>query len=146
MQRTSSRAENPPSANSYGSGIRILIVEDEETLRESCASILSDDGYNVATTGLAREAENLLRHSVFDVLLLDWYMSGIPGAELLPVALAANPATRVIAVTGKATLASSLEAMRIGAWAYLPKPFSAVQLGIVVGQAAHATLTARESL
>src|SRR2546427_560426 len=125
-QRTSLRAEHPPSANSYGSGIRILIVEDEETLRESCASILSHDGYNVASTGLAREAQNLLRHSVFDVLLLDWYMSEIPGAELLPVALAANPATRVIAVTGKATLASSLEAMRIGAWAYLPKPFSAV--------------------
>src|SRR5438876_10615766 len=146
MQRTASLAEHPPSANCYGSGIRILIVEDEETLRESCASILSHDGYNVATTGLAGEAQNLLRHSVFDVLLLDWYMSGIPGAELLPVALAANPATRVIAVTGKATLASSLEAMRIGAWAYLPKPFSAVQLGIVVGQAAHATLMARESL
>ncbi len=145
-ERKSLRAEHPPSANSYGSGIRILIVEDEETLRESCASILSQDGYNVATTGVAGEAQNLLRHSVFDVLLLDWYMSGIPGAELLPVALAANPATRVIAVTGKATLASSLEAMRIGAWAYLPKPFSAVQLGIVVGQAAHATLTARESL
>src|SRR3989475_5723285 len=119
-QRTSLRAEHPPSANSYGSGIRILIVEDEETLRESCASILSHDGYNVASTGLAREAQNLLRHSVFDVLLLDWYMSEIPGAELLPVALAANPATRVIAVTGKATLASSLEAMRISAWAYLP--------------------------
>src|ERR1043166_816601 len=83
---------------------------------------------------------------VFELFLLDWYMSAVPGAELLPLALAANPLTRVIAVTGKPTLASSLEAMRIGAWAYLPKPFSAVQLGILVGQAAHATLTARESL
>src|SRR5256712_2333391 len=146
MQRTSLRAEHPPSANSYGSGIRILIVEDEETLRESCASILSHDGYNVASTGLAGAAQNLLRHSLFDVLLLDWYMNEIPGAELLPVALAANPATRVIAVTGKPTLASSLEALRIGAWASMPKPFAAVQLGILVGQAAHATLTARESL
>jgi DNA-binding NtrC family response regulator len=146
MQRTSLRPEYPPSANSYGSGIRILIVEDEETLRESCASVLSDDGYDVASIGEAREAQNLLRHRVFDVLLLDWYLSGIPGCELLPLALAANPATRVIAVTGKPTLASSLEALRIGAWAYLPKPFSAVQLGILVGQAAHATLTARESL
>jgi DNA-binding NtrC family response regulator len=124
----------------------VLIVEDEDTLRESCASILSDDGYNVATTGVAREAQNLLRHSRYDVLLLDWYMSDVPGCELLPLAVAANPMTRVIAVTGKATLASSLEAMRIGAWAYLPKPFSAVQLAIVVGQAAHATLAARESL
>jgi len=126
--------------------IKILIVEDEETLRESCASVLSHDGYNVSSTGVAREAQNLLRHNMYDVVLMDWYLSDIPGSELLPVALGANPATRVIAVTGKPTLASSLEAMRIGAWAYLPKPFSAVQLSILVGQASHATLSARESL
>ena len=139
-----------PDSASNGSGssstIRVLIVDDEETLRESCASVLSDDGYAVSTSGAAREAQNLLRHNVFDVLLLDWYMSEIPGAELLPLALAANPLTRVIAVTGKPTLASSLEAMRIGAWAYLPKPFSAMQLAILVGQAAHATHTAREAV
>ena len=128
------------------SAIRILIVEDEDTLRESCASVLADDGYTVATTGAPREAQMLLRHNIFDVLLLDWYLSDIPGSELLPVALAANPMTRVIVVTGKPTLASSLEAMRTGAWAYLPKPFSAVQLAILVGQAAHATLAARASL
>jgi DNA-binding NtrC family response regulator len=145
-ERSFLRPDYAPPVVTPGTGIRILIVEDEDTLRESCASVLSHDGYTVATTGVAREAQNLLRHSVFDVLLLDWYMSDVPGCELLPVALAANPMTRVIAVTGKPTLASSLEAMRIGAWAYLPKPFSAVQLGIVVGQAVHATLAARESL
>jgi DNA-binding NtrC family response regulator len=124
----------------------VLIVEDEDTLRESCASVLGDDGYVVATTGQPREAETLLRHNVFDVLLLDWYLRDVPGRELLPVALAANPQTRVIVVTGKPTLASSMEAMRTGAWAYLPKPFSAVQLAILVGQAAQATLAARQSL
>jgi DNA-binding NtrC family response regulator len=144
--RTALRPDSPPTALRTRSAIRILIVEDEDTLRESCASVLTDDGYSVTTCGVAREAQNLLRHNTYDVLLLDWYMSDIPGSELLPVALAANPLTRVIAVTGKATLASSLEAMRIGTWAYLPKPFSAVQLAILVGQAAHATLTARESL
>jgi len=134
----------PPSA--ANSAIRILIVEDEDTLRESCASVLSHDGYCVTTSGVAQEAYDLLRHTVFDILLVDWYMSDIPGRELLAVALAANPLTRVIAVTGKATLASSLEAKDSGAWAYLPKPFSAVQLDILVGQAAHAILSARESL
>ena len=143
--RTAQRPETPSSGHGPSS-IRILIIEDEETLRDSCASVLSHDGYAVSSCGVAREAQNLLRHNVFDVLLLDWYMSDIPGAELLPLALSANPMTRVIAVTGKPTLASSLDAMRIGAWAYLPKPFSAVQLAILVGQAAHATLTARESL
>src|SRR5258706_206953 len=128
------------------SAIRVLIVEDEETLRESCASVLTHDGYQVASTGVAREAQNLLRRNAFDVLLLDWYMSEIPGSELLPVALATNPTTCVIASTGKPSLASSLEAKRLGVWAYLPKPFSAVQLAIAVGQAAHTTLQVRESL
>src|SRR4051794_28028809 len=108
-----------PSTNS---SIRILIAEDEETLRESCASVLSHDGYSVTATGLAREAEQLLRRSSFDVLLLDWYLNDIPGRQLLPIALDTNPLTRVIAVTGKATLASSLEATGLGAWAYLAKP------------------------
>jgi len=128
------------------SAIRVLIVEDEETLRESCDSVLTHDGYDVTSTGVAREAQTLLRHKTFDVLLLDWYMSDIPGSQLLPVALATNPTTRVIAVTGKPTLASSLEAMSLGTWAYLPKPFSAVQLSILVGRAAHTTLQVRESL
>src|SRR5436853_7641435 len=73
--------------------IRVLIVDDEDTLRESCASVLSHDGYTVTMSGVAREAQNLLRHNIYDIVLLDWYMSDIQGAELLPVALAANPAS-----------------------------------------------------
>ncbi len=144
--QTTLRSPNPRPGIPGGPGIRVLIVEDEDTLRESCASVLADDGYTVSTTGVPREAQTLLRHNVFDVLLLDWYLSDVPGSELLPVALAANPMTRVIVVTGNPSLASSLEAIRTGAWAYLPKPFSAVQLAILVGQAAHATLAARESV
>src|SRR2546426_4251467 len=53
-----------PSASN--SPIRILIVEDEPTLRESCASVLEHDGYAVKTSGVARAAENLLRHKAFD--------------------------------------------------------------------------------
>jgi DNA-binding NtrC family response regulator len=143
---TDQTALRPDSKPAGIESIRVLVIDDEETLRESCASVLSHDGYTVSTSGVAREAQTLLRHNTFDVLLLDWYMRDIPGAELLPLALAANPLTRAIAVTGKPTLASSLEAMKIGAWAYLAKPFSAVQLAILVGQAAHATLLARQSL
>src|SRR6266704_5639169 len=105
--RTAVRPDYPSPTSSSPADIRILIIEDEETLRESCASVLSHDGYDVTTIGVAREAQNLLRHNLFDVVLMDWYMSDIPGAELLPLALAGNPATRVIAVTGKPTLASS---------------------------------------
>ncbi|MGE5802972.1 MAG: sigma-54-dependent transcriptional regulator [Gemmatimonadota bacterium] len=126
--------------------VRVLVVDDEETLRESCARLLEADGYSVMACGAAREAQALLRRDAFDILVLDWDMSDIPGSELLAVALAANPSTRIIAVSGNPTLPSSLEAARMGAWAYLAKPFSAVHLSILVGQAAHATLQARESL
>ena len=145
-ERTAVRLDDSPAQSSPSDTIRILVIDDDDTLRETCASILADDGYDVSTVGVAREAQNVLRHNVFDIVLLDWYISEIPGSELLPLVLASNPATRVIAVTGKPSLASSLEATGIGAWAYLPKPFSAVQLAILVGQAAHATRAARESV
>lgn len=109
-------------------------------------SVLSDDGYAVTACGCAREAEQLLRRGVFDIVLLDWYMSRISGRELVPVALASHPAVKVVAVTGKASVASSLDAMAIGAWAYVAKPFSAMYLQIVVGHAAYEIAAARESV
>ncbi len=124
----------------------MLLVDDEETLRESCASVLTHDGYDVTMCGHGREAQELLSRRPFDIVLLDWYMSEVPGRELLSTALAATPGTLVIVVTGKPSIDSSLEALRLGAWEYLPKPFSATQLQILVGRAAHAVVIARESL
>ncbi|HEY3279479.1 MAG TPA: sigma-54 dependent transcriptional regulator [Gemmatimonadales bacterium] len=138
-------AFSPAPADARGT-IRILLVDDEETLRESCGSVLSHDGYDVAMCGEGREAQELLSRRPFDIVLLDWYMGGVPGRELLATALAATPGTLVIVVTGKPSIDSSLEALRMGAWEYLPKPFSATQLQILVGRAGHAVLIARESL
>src|ERR1041384_1147287 len=103
--RTVAQPARPGPDTAAAATMRILVVGDEDTLRESCASVLSHDGYNVTMTGVAREAHALLRHNVFDVLLLDGSWGKIPGCELLALALSANPPTRVIAVTGKATLA-----------------------------------------
>jgi len=121
------------------------VVDDEDTLRDSCASVLTHDGYDVTVCAQGREARDLLSRRPFDLVLLDWYMSEVPGRELLAAALAANPGTLVIVVTGKPSVDSSLEALRAGAWEYLPKPFSATQLQILVGRATHAVIIARES-
>ena len=137
-------SEFAPAPQAARATIRILVVDDEDTLRESCASVLTHEGYDVTVSGKGRAAQELLAHRPFDIALIDWYMSDVPGKDLLGVALASNPAARVIVATGKPSIDSSLDALRAGAWDYLPKPFSATQLQILVGRAAHATLIARE--
>lgn len=125
--------------------IRILVVDDERTLCESCASVLSHEGYNVTTTTRGDEALELVQRRQFDIALIDLYMSQVTGMELLRACLQARPETLVIMMTGNPSVESSLEALRAGAWDYLPKPFSASHLQILLGRAAHAVLVARES-
>src|SRR6266704_296646 len=125
--------------------IRILIADDERTLRESCASVLGVEGYNVTVTGRGEEALDLFRRRPFDIVLLDLYMTPVSGSELLAAALAAHPETIAIVITGKPSVEASLEVLRAGAWDFLPKPFTGSQLQVLVGRAAHAVAVARES-
>ena len=126
-------------------GIRFLIVDDDRTLRESCANLLQLDGYQVSVTGRGHEALELLRHRRFDIVLLDLYMSDVTGYELLRVAMETSPETLVIMMTGNPSVASSVEALRLGAWDYLPKPFSATHFQILIGRAVHTVSVAHES-
>ena len=126
-------------------GIKLLVVDDERTLRESCASVLELEGYNVTVCGRGDEALELLRRRSFDIVMVDLYMSQVPGSELLKAALERQRETIVIVMTGNPSVASSIEALRAGAWDYLPKPFSATHLQILIGRASHAVLVGRES-
>jgi DNA-binding NtrC family response regulator len=65
--------------------------------------------------------------------------------ELLQICLEANPSTLAVVMTGNPTITSSIEALRSGAWDYLPKPFSATHLQILIGRAAHTVIVSRES-
>jgi DNA-binding NtrC family response regulator len=125
--------------------VQVLIVDDERTLRESCASMLQHDGFNVRVCRRGDEALETLKRSPFDIVLLDLYMSQVPGMELLRAALETHPETIVIVMTGQPSVTSNLEALRAGAWDYLPKPFSATHLQILLGRAAHAVIVARET-
>jgi DNA-binding NtrC family response regulator len=127
------------------SSIRILIVDDERTLRESCASVLQYEGYQVSLCSRGEEAKDLLKRTEFDIVLLDLYMAEVPGMKLLRTCLDAHPDTIAIMITGNPSVETSLEALRAGAWDYLPKPFSATHLQILIGRAAHAVMVARES-
>ena len=125
--------------------IRTLVVDDEHTLRETCGSLLSGEGYDVTTCGRGQEALELLKRRPFDIAMVDLYMSQVDGLTLLRAALATNPDTIVIVMTGNPSVESSIEALRQGAWDYLPKPFSAQHLQITVGRAAHTVLVGQET-
>ena len=125
--------------------IRILVVDDELTLRETCASLLQSEGYDVTACGRGQEALDLVKHRPFDIALFDLYMSQADGLTLLRAALATNPDTIVLVMTGNPSVESSIEALRQGAWDYLPKPFSAQHLLITIGRAAHTVLVGQET-
>src|SRR3989454_7539622 len=125
--------------------IRTLVVDDEHTLRETCASLLGGEGYDVTACGRGQEALDLLKRRPFDIALVDLYMSQVDGLTLLRAALATNPETIVIVMTGNPSVESSIEALRQGAWDYLPKPFSAQHLQITMGRAAHTVLVGQET-
>jgi DNA-binding NtrC family response regulator len=125
--------------------IKILLVDDERTLRESCASVLQMDGFSVTLAGRAEEAVEMVRRRKFDIVLVDLYMSQISGLEILRATLEANRDTIVVVMTGNPSVTSSIEALRAGAWDYLPKPFSATHLQVLIGRASHAVMMSREA-
>lgn len=145
----------PPSAHSTADpmavspsvrkSISVLVVDDEFSLRESCGSLLKNDGYQVGLCGRGDEAVNLIRSRRYDILLVDLFMTQVSGMDLLAEAREHLPDSLVILMTGNPSVETSLEGLRAGAWDYLPKPFSAAQLQILIGRAAHAVTVARES-
>jgi DNA-binding NtrC family response regulator len=125
--------------------VRILVIDDERILRDSCATTLRFEGYQVEVCGRDEEALETLQRRNFDIVLVDLYMNGSAGTQLIGAALAANPDAIVIVITGKPTVETALETLRAGAWDYLPKPFTGSQLQVLVGRAAHTVHVGRET-
>jgi DNA-binding NtrC family response regulator len=125
--------------------LRILIVDDERTLRDGLAVTLRSEGYSVVAVASGEEAFEALKRSAFDIVLTDLYLRPISGIDVVRAALRARPDTIVVVITGNPSVTSAIEALRAGAWDYLPKPFSATHLQILLGRAAHAVLQAREA-
>lgn len=126
-------------------GVRVLIVDKDHSIRESSVSLLRSEGFSVTATGTGKDALALIRQGEPDVIVLELHMPDVPGMELLEEALRVNPGCLVVVVTGKPSVESSIEALRAGAWDYLAKPFSAAQLSILMGRAAHTIIVARGS-
>jgi DNA-binding NtrC family response regulator len=133
----------PPADADARRALRVLVVDDDRTLREGCANILRVDGHHVVAFGRGEDAIAAAERQTFDLALVDLYMTPVSGMDVLRAVTAASPETLVVVMTGNPTVASSLDALRAGAWDYLPKPFSASHLQVLVGRAAHAAPGAR---
>ena len=83
--------------------------------------MLRGEGYNVTLAGRGEEALELVRRRQFDLVLVDLFMSQVPGLEILNAALEANRDCLVVVMTGNPSVTSSIEALRMGAWDYLPE-------------------------
>ena len=125
--------------------MRALIVDDDRTLREGCASVLRSEGFIVEVTARGDEAIDMVRRSRFDIMFVDVYMTPVSGIDVLKTVMATAPNTLVVLMTGNPSVDSSIEAMQMGAWEYLSKPYSGTQLQLILGRAAHTVSTRRDS-
>ncbi|MBM4330562.1 MAG: sigma-54-dependent Fis family transcriptional regulator [Deltaproteobacteria bacterium] len=114
---------------------KILVVDDEEIVCLSCYRILKEEGYEVQTCLSAREGLQLLAEDHFDLAIVDLKMPGMDGLELLQAIKVDHPHIPVIMITGFSTVESAVEAMKAGAYDYLPKPFTPDQVALVVKKA-----------
>ncbi|CAN5302993.1 sigma-54 dependent transcriptional regulator [soil metagenome] len=119
-----------------GSSLTVLIVDDEELLVGSCTQILAGEGYQVLSEARGKAGLETLRRRRPEIVLMDVMLPDVDGLDLLREVLEAAPETLVVMITGFATVDASVEAIRTGAYDYIPKPFTATQLRIVIGRAA----------
>jgi len=114
----------------------ILIIDDEESIRDGCQQILSRKGYHVQMTGEAVVGLEMALKNTFDVILLDVRMPVMGGLDILKkLKTEHNISAKVIIITGYGTIPLAVEAMRCGAFDFLTKPYSAGELKAAVENA-----------
>ena len=114
---------------------RILIVDDEQSIRDMLSLALADEGWDVATAGDGDAAAAALQSQPVDVVLSDIRMPGMDGLELLRHVNASAPDTDVILMTAHASTDTAIKALRLGAYDYITKPFDLEELKITVRRA-----------
>jgi two-component system, sensor histidine kinase and response regulator len=103
---------------------RILIIDDEEVILDSCTRILKGGAYKIATATNGLLGLDLVKEFQPDLIYVDLKMPGISGIEVIEKIRDADPTIVVIVITGFATVSSAVEAMKNGAYDFLPKPFT----------------------
>jgi two-component system response regulator AtoC len=115
--------------------VKVLIADDDKNLRKVLVNELSDEGFDVDETDNGMKTIDLLEKNEYDVLLLDLNMPGLNGMEVLDKIKDAEIPTEVVILTAYATVSTAVEAMKLGAYDYLTKPFQIEELIAVINKA-----------
>lgn len=114
---------------------RVLVVDDEPRIRDGCHRVLTAEGCEVAKAENGKIGLQMIEKEHFDIILLDLMMPTLSGFDVLAHVKAIHPDTLVIVISGYATIEHSVEAMKKGAFDFIPKPFSPDQLRILIAKA-----------
>ncbi|HEY6104425.1 MAG TPA: sigma-54 dependent transcriptional regulator, partial [Anaeromyxobacteraceae bacterium] len=115
-----------------GEKTHILVVDDEEIVRESLGGWLEKDGYDVASAPDGRTAVERLKKDRWNVLLVDLKMPGMDGLQVLAEARKLQPDAAAVIMTAYATVDTAVQAMKLGAFDYLVKPFDPEELSLMM--------------
>jgi DNA-binding NtrC family response regulator len=113
----------------------ILVIDDEEAMRDSCQQTLGRDRNKVEVAADGAAGLAILEKESFDVVILDLKMPGLSGMEVLKKIKQKDPEIVVVVITGYATIDSAVEAMKSGAYDFVPKPFTPDSLRVIVRRA-----------
>ena len=114
------------------SGLSILIVDDEPNIRKTLAIALEAEGHRVVAVSNFKDALSEASRRFFDIALVDLRLGTKSGMELIPALRTACPWLKVVVITAYASIDTAVEAMRRGAFDYLPKPFTPDQLLLLI--------------
>lgn len=126
--------------------IRILVVDDELSMREFLAILLEREGYDVSVAGSAEEALRMMESALFDLVLSDVNMPGLSGIELLGRIKEKSPETAVLMLTAFSAAEQAVEAMKLGAYDYICKPFKNEEIKQLVKNALEKQGLKRENI
>jgi two-component system NtrC family response regulator len=115
--------------------MKILVVDDDLTVCKSCQKIIQKAGHEVAYTLSGHEALTMMDETPCDIVFTDLKMAEMGGMEVLRFIKEKDPDIVVVIITGYATVASAVETMKIGAFDYLPKPFTPAEFRAVLNKA-----------
>lgn len=114
---------------------RILVADDEKSIRLGCEKVLTSMGHEITLTEDGHQALRKFEETGFDLVILDLMMPEIDGLTLIPKLLEKDPSVVVIMITGYASFETAVKAIHLGAYDYVPKPFTPDELKIVVKRA-----------
>ena len=125
---------------------KILVIDDEPVVCKGCRLALSDENHIIEICVTGREGMNLIREGDYDLILLDMKLPDIEGMEILRTIRETKPRIIVIVMTGYSTVQNAVEAMKLGAFDYLCKPFTDEELILVVQRAIEKKRLVEENL